>query len=265
MRNPKPDGGIIWVCLGRIGLTPFYAVDTMLTVMRLKIPSKQTCCTGWGTVRRTTAGLLFAVVLLAGCLATAGPRPEILTYSLPTTLTVDRGQALSCSDILYESAGDEGVYLVIDGQRALKRRGDSVKWSGSPELGADVSMDMRIVWYTEEQIHLVGMAHITVHNAAPRAGVAESVSGVSFSGPVAYGVTVDSYVPGTPLAYVGPSENGAELGGLYNEYPYRQIGDSILWEGRLRSQVYIRLELRTVHFDERGLRVAGFATIWFGS
>ena len=212
-----------------------------------------------------TIGLVLFLFVLGGCLNTTGPNPDRLTFDLPTALTLDRDETIPYIDIVYESLTEDGVYLIIDGQRALKRKGDSVIWSGSPVTGTEVDLNFRIVWHTEEQIHLAGKALIVVENVVPRINEAQTSSDLSFSGPVAYGVATSSYIPGTGITYQGVKEEGAELGGLFNEYPYRQIGDSILWEGQLRHEVYLRLELRTVQYDSRGLRVAGIATVWLGS
>lgn len=221
-------------------------------------------------VNSARARLLLAITLLAllssvgGCLKRVGSNPKELSFSLPTTLTIERGATLVGTDIRYDSTAEDGIYLLIGGQRALKRTGDSVKWSGSPVAGADVELDLRVVWHTEEQVNLAGKASVVVRDVAPEPGIADTSSQMSFSGPVAYGIPVGGYIPGTTLTYVGETEQGAELGGLYNEYPYRQVGDSIVWEGRLRDGVHLRMELRTVQFDGNGLRVAGLATLWLG-
>ncbi len=209
--------------------------------------------------------LLILTPLLGGCLTRVGATPDRLSYNLPATFTVDRGSVLLDTGIVYESSGDDGIHLLIDGQRALKRRGDSIQWQGSPVPGTEVDLDLRIVWYTDEQMHLVGRALIEVVDVNPIAGVMDAAPELSFTGPVAYGIPQGGHLPGTTLTYIGETDQGAELGGLYNEYPYRQIGDSIVWEGQLRDGVYLRVELRTVQFGSGALRVAGIATLWLDS
>jgi hypothetical protein len=209
-------------------------------------------------------GLLAAALLLGGCLSHVDAGPNRLTFSLPTTLSIDRGSTLMGTGILYDSPGNGGVYMIVDGQRALKRKGDSLSWSGSFIPETFTELDLRLVWNTEEKVDVVGTAQVVINSASPQVSNIVTSSPISFSGPVAYGIAKDSYIPGTTLTYLGEGESGAELGGLYNEYPYRQIGDSILWEGQLRAGVFLRMELRTVQFDRRGLRVAGVATLWLG-
>lgn len=211
-----------------------------------------------------TIGALLIAMALSGCLSYSGPNAEKLTYNLPTTLSIERGAALFSTNIVYESFSEDGVWLIIDGQRALKRKGDSVRWTGSFRPDTETELDLRVIWTTEEKVDLAGTAKVTVNKVAPQKRGIVTTSPITFSGPVAYGVARDSYIPGTTLSYVGATEQGAQLAGMDNEYPYRQIGDSIIWEGTLREGVYLRAELRTVQFDDNGLRLAGIATVWLG-
>lgn len=208
--------------------------------------------------------LLVAALTLGACLSRTGQTAASLTYSLPTTLAINRGETLLTTNIVYHSYTDDGITLLIDGQQAQKRRGDSVNWKGSFMPETETELDLRIVWNTEQELNLAGTAKVLVHQVAPQQGPIITTSPITFSGPVAYGVAKDSYIPGTTLTYVGKTVQGAELGGLFNEYPYRQIGDSIVWEGTLRTDVFVRVELRTVQFDDNGLRLAGIATLWLG-
>jgi len=51
------------------------------------------------------------------------------------------------------------------------------------------------------------------------------------------------------------------LGGI-DGYPYRKLADSILWEGKLREGVFLRLNVRVLLISDDSLRVGGMATIW---
>jgi hypothetical protein len=213
--------------------------------------------------RLRTVALVAVVLFLGGCLIRPGQTDTRLTYQLPTTLTVPVGQAVPGTDIVYESLADQGAYLRIQGQRALKRAGDSVSWKGAPIEGVSVNLALRVLSFSPTELRLVGTVKIVVEGTQPTAGVIHTTSPLHFSGPVAYGVGQGARIPGTTVTYEGQTEDGAKLGGV-EEYPFRKTGDSILWEGSLRSNVYIRLELRAVQFDDRGLRVAGLATLWLG-
>ena len=52
----------------------------------------------------------------------------------------------------------------------------------------------------------------------------------------------------------------AQLSGM-SGYPYLALGDSLVWTGRLRENVYIRYSLRVTGLSEDGLRLAGTADL----
>jgi hypothetical protein len=202
---------------------------------------------------------------LLGCTLKPGEHPGKLTYKLPTVLTVPLGESIPGTDIRYEENDEDGVYLILGGKRALKRKGDSVSWEGEPVPGANVNLDLRVVWFNEQAVHLAGTAQVVVNDVSPRSETPITESPVKYSGAVAYSLAKGAYIPGTTLTYVGQEEEGAALGGLPEDaYPYRQAGDSVVWEGRLRDDVHIKLELRVIQYSERILRIGGLVTLWLG-
>ncbi|MBM4460747.1 MAG: hypothetical protein FJ011_23810 [Chloroflexi bacterium] len=52
----------------------------------------------------------------------------------------------------------------------------------------------------------------------------------------------------------------AELGGVAG-YPYRKLGDSISWSGRLRGNAYLDMTTRVVVYADDFIQVAGLAVI----
>ena len=78
--------------------------------------------------------------------------------------------------------------------------------------------------------------------------------------PVTYHVRKGHYIPGTLVKYVGRTEEGIELEGVEG-YPYRKFGDSILWEGKLRERVFLKLNVRVLLITEDSITVAGTATL----
>lgn len=213
-------------------------------------------------------GLLVCVSLVAllavGCLLKPGKTPSRLTYKLPTKLTIAAGDVLPGTGVRYERMSEKGAYVLIKGQEALKRKGDSLDWSGSPVAGVSVDLKLRVVWYTETELHLVGTAKIVIEDIKPRQMDISTSSPITYAGPVAYGLAKGASIPGTAMTFEGETDEGARLGGL-GGYPYRKVGDSIFWEGALRDGVYIRLDVRALQFDEKSLRVGGLVTLWIGS
>lgn len=200
-------------------------------------------------------------IVLTGCLGGAGSVPGTLEYELPTTLTVAVGQALPGTDILYAAYGTDGAHLLIAGQPALKRVGDSVQWSGEQVPGVQVRLKLRVAHIGAESIRLVGTAHLVLHNVQPVRGTPNSTATLHYAGPVAYRVFQGEVLPGSTFSYLGHTEQGAQLGGI-DEYPYRRIGDSIYWEGTLNEHASLRLDVRVVQYGERTMHVAGTAAIW---
>ncbi|MCD6520600.1 MAG: hypothetical protein J7M05_11830 [Anaerolineae bacterium] len=212
--------------------------------------------------------LLFFLSLLTwsvqGCMLKPGREPSTLTYKLPTKITVAAGEALPGTDIRYEYMDEKGAHILINGQEAIKRKGDSLDWRGSPVPGVSVDLSLRVVWYTEEELYLVGTAKVVIQEVNPRAGGVRTSSPIKYSGPVVYNLAKGAKIPGSTVSFEGQTEEGAKLGGIEG-YPYRKVGDSIFWEGQLRDDVYIRLDVRVIQFDERGLRVGGLVTLWLGT
>jgi len=219
----------------------------------------------WAKVVSLAVVVLVLLVGLLGCTLRPGEHPSKLTYKLPTALTVALGETLPGTDIRYEQYDEDGAYLLLGGKRALKRKGDSVTWEGEPVPGASVKLTLRVVWFNEQSVYLAGTAQVVVSDASPRSEPPITTSPVKYTGVVAYSLAKGAYIPGTTLIYAGQEEQGAAIGGLSeDEYPYRHAGDSVLWEGRLRDDVHIKLELRVIQYSERTLRVGGLVTLWLG-
>ena len=205
--------------------------------------------------------VLFGVT---GCLlGRTNQPPDRLIYKLPTTLTVHVGAELPGTGIRYERMGKEGAEVTVEGQQALKRKGDSLDWSGSPIPGVSIDLKQRVVWYTEEDLRLVGTAKIVIDGVNPQPATVSSTSPVKYTGPVVYSVARGTPIPGSTVTFEERSTDGAKLGGIQG-YPYRKAGDSILWEGTLRDGVHIRLDIRVLQFDSKTLRVGGLVTLWIG-
>ncbi|MFH1086110.1 MAG: hypothetical protein V1772_10150 [Chloroflexota bacterium] len=221
--------------------------------------------TGKRGPRRVLLTLVLVASLLAvGCTLRPGTPATQLDYSLPTTLRVKLGQNVPGTDIRYDRQDERGAYLLIKGQQALKRKGDSVDWRGDLQSGVSANLSMRVAWYSEAELDLAGVAKLTIKDVNPRQGSIATSSPLKYAGPVAYGVGKGATIPGSTLSYVGKGDDGAQLAGVEG-YPYRKGGDSILWEGTLRDGVYLRLDLRVLQYDASALRVGGLATVWVGN
>jgi hypothetical protein len=132
----------------------------------------------------------------------------------------------------------------------------------------DVQLRDRVLWFSPDRLQLAGTIDLTVNEIAPKFSSIPQISDktksklIVYKLPVIYRVKRGETISGTTLTYVGKTEKGAELGGLLkDEYPYREVGDSISWQGQLRSKVYIDLVARTVFYNEDSLNITGVATV----
>ena len=183
-----------------------------------------------------------------------------MVYSGPTEIALASGERLMPTDIVFQGAEDGRGRFLIGEYRATRQIGDSLDWDGEPLPGVSLRLRLRVLWLREDQARLAGTVRVEVRGVEARAGRPADEAPVVYRLPVAYRVPKGAFIPGTTWEYRGPTERGAELGGI-EEYPYRKIADSILWEGWLRPQVGLTLNLRVVYFDEQALQVAGLATI----
>ncbi|MFQ6058671.1 MAG: hypothetical protein ACE5MB_07340 [Anaerolineae bacterium] len=205
------------------------------------------------------------VILILGLLALAVDGcwpPGALVYNAPVTYSIAAGEEVPGTDIRYVGKTEKGAELIIEGQKAYKKTADSVDWQGT--LTRDVTLDLttRVVRFTEEMLQVAGTAKVTVNNPAPQAASVPSEAPLEYHTiPVASFVGKGKRLPGTLIEYIGPTDKGAELGGVEG-YPYRKTLDSIVWEGQLKEDVFLKLDVRVVRYDERGLVVTGLASLW---
>ncbi len=197
---------------------------------------------------------------MVGCKpGTGGPVSE-LTYSAPLERGIRVGEELPGAPIRYVGLSGKEAEVLIAGERAFKQKGDSLDWHGSPAKSVELALSLRVLWYTEETLHVGGMAKVTVQDPNPVPGPI-TTSPMEYHAPVAYTISRGGRIPGTTIEYLRKTEKGAELSGVEG-YPYRKLGDSIVWEGRLRDNVFLRLNVRTLFITEDSLHVGGMATIW---
>lgn len=215
-----------------------------------------------GTRRRSLIFLGVILLILGGCTNSSQPG-DTLTYRLPTAITIDVGQSLPGTQIIYESQGENGANVLINGQRALKRKGDSLNWKGDLLDGVAADLRLRVAWYTEDALYVVGTARLDIAQARPTASQIVTSSEVKFGGAATYQVRKGQAIPGSTVTYEEKMSDEARLGGI-PDYPYRKAGDSIFWEGTLREGVYVRLDLRLLQYDTRSMRVGGLVTLWIG-
>jgi hypothetical protein len=174
---------------------------------------------------------------------------------------IPRGEALPGTDIQYLGKSDKGAQVSIGGQHALKKAGDSLNWKGTLVDGVAADLNLRVVLITEDKLHVAGTAEIIITDPSPQPGPPNELAPIHYKLPVAHRVKKGTAIPGTAFIYAGKTDRGALLGNIEG-YPYREVGDSIVWQAQLRDGVWLELNLRTALFTDRTLNVAGTADLW---
>ena len=214
---------------------------------------------------KKTAAMLVVLGLLLSFLPTCQRKPPggplELLYTAPFETGIEKGSDLPGTGIHYVSLSDKGAEILIDDQTAFKQKGDSLDWKGSPVENVDLDLTLRVLWFTEETLYVAGTAKATVRDPMPVVASIPTEPPVKYSNaPVTYRVEKGDSIPGTLVKYVGKTEEGIELSGVEG-YPYRKLGDSIVWEGKLREKVFLQLNVRVIFIAEDFIRVAGTATL----
>lgn len=210
-------------------------------------------------------GLLIAtliLLLLATGACNGKSSPAELTYRAPFEIGITAGNFLPGTELQYMGLTDGSAEVYIKGQRALKHKADSLAWKGEVRDGVSLDLDLRVLWFDEATLHVGGKAEVMVSGAsAQAAGLPEEAALTFGNAPVAYTVKKGETIPGTLLTYEGKADEGAKLGGT-DDYPYRKGGDSIVWTGTIKENVWLRLDVRVGIYTDQTLAVAGLASIW---
>ena len=204
-------------------------------------------------------GLLLS--FLPACQRQPEGGPLELIYTAPFETGIERGSDLPGTGIRYLGLSDKGAEILIDDQTAFKQKGDSLGWKGNPVGNVDLNLSLRVLWVTEETLYVGGTARATVRDPMPEAASIPTEPPVKYSSaPVTYQVKKGDYIPGTLVKYVGKHEEGIELSGVEG-YPYRKLGDSVVWEGKLLEGVFLQLNVRVLFIAADFINVTGTAAL----
>ena len=211
-------------------------------------------------IRGRMALLLLVIALTTAACGTQNWQ-ESLDYTGPIEIGIEQGTFLEGTDIQYLGETEEGAQVLIDGQQTTRKIGDSLNWEGEMVPGVTVDLSLRIVFATQDTLQTAGTVRVTVEETQPVTEAADTSAPVHYVLPVVYRVEQGAAIPGTTITYVGEEAEGARLGNVEG-YPYRRVGDSILWEGRQRPGIWLDLTARTALITESTLDVVGTADLW---
>jgi hypothetical protein len=234
--------------------------------------------------RRTYFGiiLLFLTVSLACTLPgfrpqeTEWPDPtpetDTLSFTIPNyNVTLEPGQYVPGSFMLYRARTVENYEVSIDGLQATKRAGDSFIWDGIIAQAVYAQYNLRLGSTTmATTMPVEGRVVVYIFNPMPQPAPQLPTaieSAVHFPNiPTDYIVPPGHRIPGTNITFEGITTSAvgvpqAQLSGLTG-YPYLSQGDSFFWTGALHPNIALRYSLETIALNEQGLRLAGEAELW---
>lgn len=189
--------------------------------------------------------------------------PGAIAFQGPVDVQLEPGQSVLASDIRLRRAAGDVAEFEIAGLNAARRLGDSLDYDGAWPGAANIQYNMRLrVYYLAAgQVRAAGVHRVVIENARPQAAdVALRAEPMTF--PYIVSANAGQQFPGMTLGYAGQESRGAVLAGLpEGEYPYRKIGDSIVWTGRLRGDVEVEYQLRMLYYQEGSARIGGIALI----
>jgi hypothetical protein len=200
--------------------------------------------------------------------STPTPSPDdIVTFDIPLfSTTLSPGETIQATQMSYLGREGPAYKVTIDGQEALKRVGDSFQWRGVIAPGVASRYNLRISpTFSSSDMLAIGSVELNIFNPVPvqlENPGADSTAELHFSNvKIDHKVISGGQVPGTPFVFEEMTVDGAKFSGVEG-FPYRAIGDSLFWSGRLRGNVAASYEMRVASLNEERVRLIGIAELW---
>lgn len=181
----------------------------------------------------------------------------------PLEVGLNAGDSIAGTDITLMAPGTESARFRIAQFDATRRVADSLDFDGDwPGIdGVSYSVRLRIYRITDRQVRAAGVHRVVIQNVQPVQATV-NLSGTVLRFPHSVSADVGQSFAGMTLGYVGRNDRGGELRGLpEGEYPYRKVGDSVVWEGRLRPDLAVEYQLRMLYYQEGNARLGGVALL----
>ena len=189
--------------------------------------------------------------------------PGAIVFNGPTERNIAIGDRLPGTDIVLSSVSPAGAEFQIAGMRSVRTMGDSLDFDGTwPSANnVDYNLRMRIYYLGDTYVRAAGVHRFVVHNIQPTEGNV-TLGSNTMKFPFTVSVTPGGTIAGTTLGYAGQDDRGGQITGLpAGDYPYRKVGDSIIWKGYVRSDIPAEYNIRMLYYDANGARVGGVVTL----
>ena len=199
---------------------------------------------------------------------TPTPLGSTLNYEITNNqfeVTLAPGQVIAGTQLQFIGKQSNVFTVSIDGLTAGKQEGDSFNWQGiiGPGATADYRLNL-LPTFTDNELKANGNVTITIFEPEPKeSGAPQRTDQVlQFDNmPLDFIVPVGGTIPGTTLVFEGESNNVVTFSGTQG-LPTYILGDSVLWNGFLRDNIYVLNNLEIKQMEPNGLHVAGNATLW---
>ncbi len=202
-----------------------------------------------------------APIPLPGTGGGATTAPNSLVYDAPVSLSIKTGSTLPGTTVGYSGKTAAGAARVLlGGQVAEKQTGDTLDWRGIPAPNLNLNLSTRVVTFDDKSITVVGTAHIELANISVQPGGTFPTAPMEFSAPVTYSLGKNVPVPGTNIAYIASSPDGAQFSGIQG-YAFRKPLDSLQYIGRLNPKIMLKLDLRVLNFSDTNVILGGTANL----
>jgi hypothetical protein len=182
----------------------------------------------------------------------------------PYEVRVRLGERIPGTDIELVSVNELDAEFRIAGMRSVRTIGDSLQFDGAwPGLEESAYyVRLRIYRIDDNSVRAAGVHQLQVRDVQPTlADIDTSAEAMRF--PIADSAAMDTSIADTTFVYAGMDDRGAEISGLpADTYSYFNVGDRIRWEGRLRSDLPVRYNMRVLFYDADSVQVGGVALVY---
>ncbi len=189
--------------------------------------------------------------------------PGSIVYRGPIERRVTAGNLVPGTDFYLVGTDGESAQFTVIGLTSVRTVGDSIDYDGPlPGVpGAEYSARLRIYRVSDGRVRVAGVHQLTIDGINAQQGEA-GVHAQEMKFPFTAHVSAGSNIPGTTYGYIGENERGAELSGLpADAYPYRKVGDSVSWTGKLRPDIGVEYNVRVLFYDQKSAQVGGVVTV----
>lgn len=181
----------------------------------------------------------------------------------PLEIGLSAGDRIPGTDIALVAPGADSARFRIAGMEATRRTADSLDFDGAwPGIdGVDYTLRLRVYRLTDRQVRAAGVQRLVIRNVQPQQA-AVTLSGHVMRFPHSVAADTGGTFAGMTLGYRGSQDRGGELSGLAEgEYPFRKVGDSVEWQGRLRADLPVEYRLRMLYYQDSQARLGGVALL----